>query len=134
MRAMRTLVVSAIVTLGATASTVLSQARLSAEGCQRSLDSLERSEEKLNRSLMEETTRLRSLASQVSEAELEMKRCEAWPSLESEGSRLLEYLDRNKAQLVGCKDQQWYDAKHAAWSRAVNGFRASIAECGLATN
>jgi hypothetical protein len=134
MRAMRALVLSAIVTLGATASTVLSQARLSAEGCQRVLGSLESSEEKLNRSLMDETTRLRSLAGQLSESELETKRCEAWPNLEAEASRLLEYLDRNKAQLVGCQDQQWYDTKHAAWARAVNGFRASIAECGLAAN
>jgi hypothetical protein len=131
---MRALVVSAIVTLGATASTVLSQARLSAEGCQRSLRSLETSEEKLNRSLIDETARLRSLAGQVSEAELEAKRCEVWPQLETEAARLLEYLDRNKTQLVGCKDQPWYDAKHAAWSRAVTGFRSSIAECGLVAN
>jgi TolA-binding protein len=134
MRDLRALVVAAIVTVGATASTVLSQARLSAEGCQSSLDSLERSEENVNRSLMDETARLRSLAGQLSEAELEMKRCEVWPHLETEAARLLEYLDRNKARLVGCKDQQWYEAKHAAWSRAVNGFRASIAECGPATN
>jgi hypothetical protein len=126
---MRALVVSAIITTGATASTALSQAQLSAETCQRSLRSLEGSEEKVNRYLMNETARLRTLAGQTPEPELEKQRCEAWRHLDAEASPLLEYLEQNRARLVACKDQQWYDAKHAAWARAVNGFRTALADC-----
>jgi hypothetical protein len=134
MRATRALAVSTIITIGATASTALSQARLSADNCQRSLSSLESSEEKVNRYLMDETARLRALAGQTPEAEREKQRCEAWRHLDAEASPLLEYLEQNAARLVACKDQQWYDAKHAAWSRAVNGFRRSIADCERSGN
>jgi septal ring factor EnvC (AmiA/AmiB activator) len=129
MLAMRVLVLTAVITVVARASIVLPQARQLSEACQTSVRSVERTERQVNTYLLEQTAELRSLTAQLSASELESKRCAAWEHLDAEASKLLQNLERNSAGLVACMDQKWYDDKHAAWTRAVNGFRASLADC-----
>jgi hypothetical protein len=133
MLATRVLVVTAIIT-AAPASTVLPQDRPLSEACQLSVRSIERTERQVNTYLMDQTAELRSLTAQLSASEIESKRCAAWEQLDTEASKLLADLERNRARLVVCMDQKWYDDKHAAWTRAVNGFRASIAECKVSVD
>jgi len=126
---MRLLVATAIATMGATAGTVLSQGESLTDSCRSSLESFESAAEKINKFMNDETVRLQSIAAEVSEQELERRRCEAWNYLDAEASQLLRRLEANKGRLVACMNQGWYDERYVRWNQTAANFRRWVAEC-----